>query len=247
MGQAMAALQQTISTMDSPSASTRSPGTSAEASVDALNRIAMQARAAAQQMSQGQQSGTSAEQMMQALERMAQQQADVNNQAGQMMPMQLSQQALQEQMQQLSQGQQSVASDLDDLARKESDEGPLGDLEAMAKEAEALARELAQGRLDPETRRRQEELFHHLLDAGRSLEKEEYSEERESESPGTFEPGEVAPLTRDALGLLRFQAPDAETLGRLPPAARALVLRYFQRLNRGGSGATPPPARPGGS
>jgi len=62
------------------------------------------------------------------------------------------------------------------------------------------------------------------------LEKEEMSDERESAVAGLVERGEVAPLGPDALGLLRYR-PDAEALRRLPPAARALVIRYFQRLN----------------
>lgn len=128
------------------------------------------------------------------------------------------------------------------MANQEGDQGPLGDLQALAEEARALARELAGGRLDPQTRERQERLFHRLLDAGRSLEKEEFSEERESETGGLVERGEVAPLGDDALGLLRFR-PDAEALRRLPPAARALVVRYFDRLNGEGSDPVEPGRR----
>ncbi|MBT8403192.1 MAG: hypothetical protein KJP18_04990, partial [Gemmatimonadetes bacterium] len=147
----------------------------------------------------------------------------------------------QQQMEQLADQQQQVASDVGQMSNQEGEDGALGDLEALAQEAEALARELAGGRLDPETRERQERLFHRLLDAGRSLEKEEFSEERESEVAGLVERGEVAPLGPDALGLLRFR-PDAEALRRLPPAARALVLRYFERLNGDPSSAGGPPA-----
>jgi hypothetical protein len=235
LGQAMGALERTVAALDAPSSASRSPATTAEQAVDALNQVALRAVAAARSLSEGGQSAASAEQMMEALERLAQQQADVNNQASQMMPMQLSPQALQQQMQEMAQGQQSVASDLGDLSNQEG-EGPLGDLEALAAEAEALARELTEGRLEPDTRRRQERLFHRLLDAGRSLENDELSEERESAAAGAFERGDIAELDRDALGLLRFRAPDAESLRRLPPAARALVLQYFQRLNRAGTG-----------
>ena len=76
-------------------------------------------------------------------------------------------------------------------------------------------RTLAGGRLDPETLRRQEQLFHRLLDAGRSLERDEESEERESEQPGEFERGEVAPLSSDALDVLRYRLPPAEVLQSL--------------------------------
>jgi hypothetical protein len=119
------------------------------------------------------------------------------------------------------------------MSDQEGEEGPLGDLEAMAQEAMELAEQLAGGRLDRETRERQEQLFHRLLDAGRSLEREEESTERESEAAGTFDAEAVGPLDPASLGLTTFRLPDAEALGRLSPAARALVLQYFQRLNQG--------------
>ena len=138
-------------------------------------------------------------------------------------------------MEQLAQQQQEIASDLGQMSNQEGEEGPLGDLEAMAAEAQQLAEQLAGGRLDAQTRERQERLFHRLLDAGRSLQKEEESTERESEAPGEFDRDGVAALTAGDLGLRRFQLPDAAALNQLPPAARALVLRYFQRLNQGGN------------
>ena len=81
--------------------------------------------------------------------------------------------------------------------------------------------------------REQEQLFHRLLDAGRSLEQEEFTEERESETPGAFERGDVVPLSALQLGALRYELPDGEQLRRLNPAVRQLVLEYFEGLNRG--------------
>lgn len=241
LGQAMAAVDRVVDALDRPSGRTLSPQAAAEQAVDAMNEVALQSLAAARQLSEGGSASSSPEQMQEQLEQLAQQQADVNNEASQMMPMQLTPQAQQQQMEQLAQQQQEVASNVGEMANQEGEDGPLGDLEALAQEAQALAQELAGGRLDAETRERQERLFHRLLDAGRSLEKEEFSEERESEGAGLVERGEVAPLGPDALGLLRFR-PDAEALRRLPPAARALVIRYFERLN--GEGGGPPPVAP---
>jgi hypothetical protein len=112
----------------------------------------------------------------------------------------------------------------------------LGDLDEFAEEAELLAQQLAQGRLTPEIVRDQEKLFHRLLDAGRSLEREEPTEERESESASAFERGDVVPLSELQLGAMRYELPDGDQLRRLSPALRQLVLEYFDRLNRGGSG-----------
>ena len=130
-----------------------------------------------------------------------------------------------------------VAEELGEMSEDGAEEAdPLGDLSAFAEEARRLAEALAQGRLDPEVLRRQEQLFHRLLDAGRTLERDEESEERESEQPGDFTREGVRALSADDLDVLRFELPAAARLRALPPAQRALVLRYFERLNTGNPG-----------
>ena len=234
MGQAMESIENTIQAMGGRRGSMPSPYAQAEQTVGQLNRLALMAIASAEQMGQAQQQ--SGENAAEQLEQLAQEQGEVMNQTGQLMPMELGQQAMAQQMQELAAGQESIASDLGDLAEQPgSEDETLGDLEQMAQEAEALAQAMAEGRLTPETVRRQERLFHRLLDAGRSLEREEFSEERESEEPGAFERGEIMPLTPDQLGALRYQLPDSDQLQRLSPAVRQLVIQYFERLNRGGA------------
>jgi hypothetical protein len=239
LGGALEELERTVTALDNPSApGVPSPRVSAERAQARLNDAALQALAASRALSEGGQGQPSAQQATEQLEELAQQQAEVNNQASQMMPMDLTPQALEQQMQELARQQQQVASNVGQMSDQEGD-GPLGDLQAMAREAEALARALEEGRLDATTRERQERLFHRLLDAGRSLEKEEESTEREADAPGVVEPGSVPPLDAGSLGLLRFR-PDAGALRRLPPAARALVVRYFQRLNETAAPGTSP-------
>ncbi|MDT8342558.1 MAG: hypothetical protein RQ751_13690, partial [Longimicrobiales bacterium] len=240
MGEAMTSMEEAFASLDQPGRGRPPPQAAAETAVEALNQVARSALDAARALEEGGATGQpTPEEMMERMEQMAQQQAEVNNQAAQMVPMQLSPQAMQEMMEQLAAGQEQVASDLGEMARQEGEDGPLGDVEAFAREAQALAQALAGGRLDAETRARQERLFHRLLDAGRGLEREEESTEREALAPGAFEAVAPPPLTDAALGLSRFRLPDAETLNRLPPAARALVRQYFLRLNRGGGGGAP--------
>ena len=247
MGQALESLDQALSALDSNSNTQPSPFAASEQAINSLNDVALSALAAAQALQEGGQQGSSTEEMMEQMQDLAQQQADVNNQASQMMPMQLPQQQQQQQMEQMAQQQQQIAADLGQMSNQEGEDGPLGDIEAMAAEAEQLAQELAGGRLEPEVRERQERLFHRLLDAGRSLQKEEESTERESAAAEAFDRGAVGALSSDDLGLVRFPMPDAAALSRLPPAARALVLQYFQRLNAGGSpAAAPAPVGVGG-
>ena len=240
MGLAMESLQNTIQAMEGRRGATPSASAQAEQAIADLNQLALMSIAGAQQMGQ-QGQGQSGEEVAQQLEQLAQQQGDLMNQSTQLMPMQLGEQAMSQQLEQMSEGQQSVASDLGDLADEPGSEQTLGDLQQLAQEAAMLAQELEQGRLTPEMVQRQERLFHRLLDAGRSLEREEFSEERESEVPGEFERGEILSLTGEQLGVMPYEVPDGEQLQRLSPAVRQLVLDYFQRLNR-----ARPPGPPGG-
>lgn len=233
MGRAMESLQRTIDAMESRRGPSPSPQASAEQAIADLNQLALMALAGAEQMSQGQGQGQSSQQQMsEQMEQLAQQQGQLNNQTSQLMPLQLGQQAMAEQLRQLAEQQQNVAQDLGDMSEEPgSDDATLGDLEQLAEEARALAQQMQQGRLDPEVVQRQEELFRRLLDAGRSLEREEFSEERESDRVGAFDRGDVVPLTPEQLGALRFSLPDAEQMRLLSPAVRQLVIQYFERLN----------------
>lgn len=237
MGRAMESLQRTASAMDRPRSLGGSPYAEAERAVGDLNRLALMTMAAADQLGQAAQGqAQQGQQIQQQLEELAQQQGDLVNQAGQIAPMQLGQQAMSQQMQQMSQGQQSISDQLGEMSNEPASEGALGDLQQMAAEAAELAEELAEGRLDPETVQRQERLFHRLLDAGRSLEREEFSEEREADQAGAFERGAVLELDESDMGVLQFRMPDAAELQRLAPGVRRLILDYFQRLNRGTGG-----------
>ncbi len=242
MGRTMQSLERTIQAMENPRGSAASPRGAADRAVDELNQLALMAMAGAEQMSQqgGEQSG---DDVSEQLEELAQEQGELSNQTGQLTPLQLGEQALREQLQQLAQQQQSVAQDLDELSeQKGAEQDALGSLKDLSAEAEALARQMAEGRLTPEMTERQERLFHRLLDAGRSLQKddEEVSDERESKTAGAFDRAEVVPLDAARLGALRYQIPDPERLQRLPPAVRQLVIQYFERLNRGGDGGGAP-------
>ena len=249
MGQAGQAIQETMEALGGQGGRTPSPLGGAEQAMSALNEVARLSMENARRIEEGGGEGESGEMSLQEqLEQLAQEQGQLNAESGQMMPLQLSGESLQGQMEQIAQGQEAVAGELGDLASQPgANDQTLGDLEALAQEAAALAQELAGGRLEPETQRRQERLFQRLLDAGRSLEKEEEeSEEREGETAGAVQRVPVQALDAGSTGL-RFAPPGTAELQRLPPAQRQLVLDYFERLNRMEPlpGSTPPP--PGGS
>ncbi len=106
--------------------------------------------------------------------------------------------------------------------------------EALAREAGELARRLESGALNPETVERQETLFRRLLDAGRSLEREDEEPDRRESRPGADLQSEVPRLDPAVLAGPRYPHPNEAVLRELPPAYRWMVLDYFDRLNRVG-------------
>lgn len=173
--------------------------------------------------------------MLQQMQEAAQQQGQINAQAQGLMTMPngANSGAGQAMARSLAQKQRGVADQLE-----EAGEATGGDKAAqLAREARQLADALDGGRLDAQTIARQQQLFRRLLDAGRSLEKEERDDtgKREAKSAtGTevFTPGDKV----DPKAATRFRPPSWDELRGLSADERRAILDYFTRLN---SGATP--------
>ncbi|MGH7445632.1 MAG: hypothetical protein ACREKM_12175 [Longimicrobiales bacterium] len=232
LGRANLSMQQTQEGLEQAAARQRMPTQEASETVDALNRLALALLNNAQQIQQ-QESGTGLQQAMQQLAELAKQQGSLNGQSNSLLPMNLSPSAMASELQRLAAQQRNIAQQLDGVSKNVGGrEDVLGNLDALAAEAERIAREMEGGRLPPETRARQERLFHRLLDAGRSLERDEQTDERVAERPGQFDPSTGAPLDADLLDDgMRYRVPTPAELRALPPAYRRLILEYFERLN----------------
>jgi hypothetical protein len=144
------------------------------------------------------------------------------------------------QLNRMAQEQREIASKLEGMnGRMGRQEDMLGRLDQMADEAEQIAKALEGGRLPPEVLARQERLFHRLLDAGRSMEKDEVSDERVGERAGAFTPSKAAAIDPALMdNAARYRVPTPEELRGLPPAFRRLILDYFERLNKAPSNET---------
>jgi hypothetical protein len=211
----------------------------AQHSADALNRLALSLLNSAQQPAD-RESGSGAAALAQQLADLAARQGSVNGQTSSMSPMNLSAGAMARQLDRLAAEQLEIARRLGELNAGGRGSVLGSELDAMVREAGEVARRLSGGGgLPPELLARQARLFHRLLDAGRSLERDEYEDERSGERPGRFTPRDPGALGRRLFdGGARFPAPAAEELQALPPAQRRLILDYFERLNR------PPPLPP---
>jgi hypothetical protein len=176
-------------------------------------------------------SATGFTEMIQQMQEMAGKQGSINSQAQGIMPMPGGSMsaAAQAQARALARQQRQVADKLDELG-----DGAGGDKAAkLAQEARQLADALDGSRIDATTLARQQQLFKKLLDAGRSLEKDdrEQSDRREARA-GTdanqFNPGPAGVLGKTAT---RFREPTWDELRGLTADERRIILEYFKKLN----------------
>ena len=250
LGEAMRNVQQSASAMEGGDGRPRLPIQETQAAVDAMNDLALSLVRNAQQVARSE-AGTGLEQALQQLAQAASQQGRINNEAGALSPQDMSAAVLSRQARRLSERQQDIAGQLEGASRTlGGSEDVLGDVDAMAEEAEQLARELAGGRLDRTVLERQERLFHRMLDAGRSLERDEVGDERTAETAGAFDRVDPRALDPALTRRPRYAPPPAELLQRLSPGYRRLILEYIDRINRQDADArppsSPPPPRPAG-
>ncbi|HUG01025.1 MAG TPA: hypothetical protein VML95_04140 [Longimicrobiales bacterium] len=247
LGEAMKNVQESASAMEGGDGRPRLPIQETQAAVDAMNDLALSLVRNARQVGQSP-AGTGLEEAMRQLAEAASQQGRINNEASALSPEDLSAAVLSRQARRLSERQQDIARQLQGTGESlGGSEDLLGDVEAMAEEAERLAQELAGGRIDRRVLERQEQLFHRMLDAGRSLEREELGDERTAAAASEFErvdPGALDPALTS--GGARYPAPSSALLQRLSPGYRRLILDYFDLINRVDPAAperSPAPAR----
>jgi hypothetical protein len=218
------------------------PVREAERAVESLNRLAMALLESEGEIRRTH--GSATEQVLRQLTELAREQGALNSQTTALAPPDMPAGRDGSALQQLAEQQRGIARRVGEASGMMGGrEDALGRLDQLSQEAAALAGELAGGRLTPDVRARQERLFHRLLDAGRSLEREEYSEERAGQVARDRDVPDVEALDPALLDRTRrYPAPTAEQLRTLPPAYRRLVLEYFQRLNVGaGDAAETPP------
>jgi len=212
-------------------ASGQMPEEEARQSLDALNRLALELLKNSQQIEQSE-SGTGLQQALEQLAELAKQQGNLNGRSNSLLPLNLGPKVMSQQLSQLAREQKAIAEKLGGMNKGGNRDDLLGRLDDLAKEADDIARDLQGGRLAPATLQRQAELFHKLLDAGRTMERDETSEERKAEAAPDL-PASVVRALKPGLfdDSRRYTPPTAEQLRDLPPAYRKLILEYFEKLN----------------
>ena len=197
---------------------------------DALNRAAA-SLARDREKANTSSSATGFAEMLRQLQNAAKKQGSINAQAQGMMPglglpMSSQQQAT---ARALAREQRQVAQQLDEVG-----DAVGGDRAAqLAKEAKALADALDGGRLDATTVARQQQLFRRLLDAGRSLQKDEREDTNKREATSAHGGNELMPENTNSSGraATRFREPSWDDLRGLSSDDRRVILEYFKRIN----------------
>jgi hypothetical protein len=198
---------------------------------EALNRAAA-SLARDRERANSASSATGFSEMLQQLQEMAKRQGNINAQAQGLMPTP-GQQSMSADAQatarMLARQQRGIANQLDEMG-----DAAGGDRAAeLAKEARQLAEVLEQTRVDAATIARQQQLFRRMLDAGRTLEKEEREDDAKREARAAtgddrFDPGAEAARGR-AAG--KFREPSWNELRGLTADERRAILEYFKRIN----------------
>jgi hypothetical protein len=212
----------------------RSPGSQAASALgeaaDALNRAAA-SLARDREKANGASSASGFAEMLQQLQEMAKRQGAINSQAQGLMSMPGGQGSpgAQATAQALARQQRSVAQQLDEMG----DQPGANRASELAREARRLAEALEGGRLDAATIARQEQLFRRLLDAGRSLEKDEREDSERREAKAAVGAEAVTPENTNATGraATRFREPSWDDLRGLSADERRAILEYFKRIN----------------
>ena len=178
------------------------------------------------------QSASGFSEAMQEMQKLAGQQGGVNAQSAGLMPQMgqgnaAARQQAMEKARQLAQQQRQIARQLEAV----QDADASGKAEELAREARQLAQSLESSGADKHTLDRQQRLFRRLLDAGRSMEKDDRDESGKRES----RPGDATsvrlPDGQVPAGAGRVREPSWNELRGLSSDERRLVIDYFRRLN----------------
>jgi len=168
--------------------------------------------------------------MIEQMQEMAKQQGQINSRAQGLlgMPNGGGSGAGQSLARSLARQQRQIADQLEDVG----DAGGGERAAQLAREARQLADALDGGRLDAGTLARQQQLFRRLLDAGRSLEKEERDDSGKREATSATGDATYTPTgTVDQKAAIRFRPPTWQELRGLSADERRAILDYFTRIN----------------
>lgn len=212
----------------------RNPERAKRESMQALNYLNLAALALLQAEKQCKSSckggsSTGLEQALQKLSQMAQKQASINGQTQSFIPMPVP--MPKQELAQLAAQQEAIEGALRKLSQSLGREGSLlRALEKASAEAKEVAKRIKEGNINKELLRKQEKILARMLEAQKSIHKQEFSRIRRSTPGKTFKPVPPAELEiakkreRIRRGYLEMQNPS------VPQGYKSLIKAYFESL-----------------
>ncbi len=200
---------------------------------DALNQAAA-ALARDRQRANMARSASGFAEMLQQLQEAARKQGSINAQAQGLLPMPgagAMSPAAQATARLLAREERALAQQLDDLSDAAGGDRTV----QLSREARAVAQALEGGRVDAATVARQEQLLRHMLDAGRSLQKDERDDSGKRQAEAAVNPKLFTPQNAhvDGKSTVKYRVPTWDELRGLSADERRAILEYFQRINGG--------------
>ncbi len=203
-----------------------------ESAIQALGDLASSLLASGRAMAEAS-SATGMEEALDRLAGMGKRQAGLNSESGELFLFLREGLSGDDQLRDLAARQAGISRELLDLAADPAARELGSRPEELSAEADEIARRLTTGTLDRETLARQERLFQRLLDAGRSLEKDEEDARRRQATTARPRAALVPDENGGIVAGPRYPYPDAEDMEGLTASQRRMVYEYFDRLNEG--------------
>jgi hypothetical protein len=211
----------------SPNAQQETAGAMQEAA-QSLNDAATKLMADRERAANGS-SASGFSEMIEKMRQLAKEQGSLNGQSASLMPGVGGQPSGEggEQARTLARSQRGLAQRTEDAGAGEARAAE------MAKEMREIAAQLETGRVDASLLDRQQRLFHRLLDAGLSLQKDEREDTGKRESESAVNPEIMTPTNTNATGraALKYPEPTWNELRGLTAEERQSVMEYFKRIN----------------
>ncbi|MGO9481671.1 MAG: DUF4175 family protein [Candidatus Kryptoniota bacterium] len=237
IGEAYAQMQQALNNLQERTNQSSAAGPQTNA-MGSMNQAAMSIQSTLQAMMNGQGSGGSMS-LMQQVQELAGQQEGLNaltkrlggggelsmEQQAELSRLAAQQEVIQKSLEQLAQeAQQSAAMGAQDKV--------LGNLDEIANDMKDVVKDLQNNEIKPETIQRQQKILSRMLDASRSINKQDYDNRRQS-APGQ----NVAGQSPAELNLTNSNSEEDQELLKLirrnfPPEYQKVILRYYQLLKR---------------
>jgi hypothetical protein len=211
--------------------------------MSSLNRAAMMMQNALSSMMQGGKGGMGMAGLMARLQQMAGMQSSINQGTQQAMGMgkgegeEISSQQAAE-YKRLSGQQGAVQKSLEQLAEEAKNSGEynrlLGDLDRIAQEMREVQNDLAQGKVNPETKQKQERIFSRLLESTKSTRERDFEKRRRADAGTNIlrkTPAELNLSIQEGKNRLRDELLKIRE-GKYTKDYEDLIRKYFEQLEK---------------